>query len=334
VLRVGQIWRTSGPLADAKAVSERPPGVGAWGEGLVDRSLTSLWYPADWNEVGDDELVYVLPTLSTWKSHPTQATVKGGDGPARYLTRMLTARAQAAAGLMAADTPGSGAATPALALKALVERAILTAIPLKELAAAMPGSGKAPRAPIPASFDEHPGLPDWLVLELTAIAHLDRMLLDARGAKRGGDAAPLVDWPLSLADVVVGTINARLNGVYVYPEFAHAHELLTAAALLGHLVSGRAAYIPPHVAQSLVDLLSRNGKPRNGEDDWCAPIVRTYADLAGGARHTLRMARRAAQSGCPYLARPRQPVAPSDTGRTTWNTRLVQRITRHWDVSA
>ena len=334
MLRVGQLWRTSGPLADAKAVSERPPGVGAWGDGLVDRSLTSLWYPTDWNEVGDDELVFVLPTLSTWQTHPTRATAIGGDGPARYLTRTLAARAQATAGLIAADASGNATATPALALEALVKRAILTAIPLEELAAAMPGARNAPLAAIAASIDEQPALPDWLVLELTAIAHLDRMLLDARGSKRAVDAAPLVNWPLSLADVVLATINARLNGVYVYPEFAHAHELLTAAALLGHLACGRAAYIPPHVAQSLVDLLSRDGKCANGEDDRCAPIVRTFADLAGGAQHTLRMARRAAQSGRPYLARPRQAVEPADTGRTTWNTRLAQRIARRWAVSA
>jgi hypothetical protein len=160
------------------------------------------------------------------------------------------------------------------------------------------------------------------------------MLLDAQGAETGADASPLVDWPLSLADVVLATINARLNGVYVHPEFAHAHELLTAAALLGHLACGRAAYLPPHVAQSLVDLLSGDGNTAAGADDGCAPIVRMYAELAGGAQQTLWLARRAAASGRPYLARPRRPVAPSDTGRTTWNARLLQRISRRWHVSA
>lgn len=330
MLRVGQLWRTSGPLADANAVSERAPGVGTWGEGLVDRSLTTLWYPADWTEVGDDELVFVLPTLSTWQTNPSQATVKGGEGPVHYLTRTLAGRAQAAAELIAANISGDATATLALALGAIVDRGVLTAIPLKELAVAKPDLRNAPHVPIGASTDAQHPLPDWLVLELTAIAHLDRMLLDARGL----DAAPLVDWQLSHADVVLASINARLNGVYVYPEFAHAHELLTAAALLGHLACGRSAYIPPHVAHSLVDLLSRGGKSANGENDGCAPIVRVYADLAGGAQHTLLLARRAAQSGRPYLARPRAPVAPSDTGRTTWNSRLAQRIARAWHVSA
>jgi hypothetical protein len=334
VLRVGQLWKSSGPLADANAVSERPPGIGAWGEGLVDRSLTSLWYPADWNEVGDDELVFVLPTLSTWQTSPPRSAVKDGYGPALYLTRVLAARAQAAAELIAANMPDSATPTPALALEAIVKRNILTAITLKELAPPPPGSRNSPHAPVAAAADEKSLLPDWLVLELTAIAHLDRTLLDARGTVRPPNASPLVDWPLSLADVALATINARFNGVYVYPEFAHAHELLTAAALLGHLACGRSAYIPPHVAQSLIDLLSPRGKAANGGSDGCGPIMRTYADLAGGARHTLLLARRAVQSGRPLLARPRPAVAPSDTGRTTWNARLAHRIAQAWPVSA
>jgi hypothetical protein len=176
-------------------------------------------------------------------------------------------------------------------------------------------------------------LPDWLALELTALAHLDRLLRDARGASNGSGSSPLVDWPLALPDVVLASINARLNGVYVYPEFAHAHELLTAAALLGHLASGRAAYLPPHVAQSLVDLLS-GGETASSEDDWCAAIVRTYADLAGGVQHILSFARRAVASGRPCLAKPHRPMAPFDSGRTTWNARLLRRIALRWHVSA
>jgi len=334
VLRVGQLWRTSGPLTDAKGVSERPPGIGAWGEGLVDRSLASLWYPADWSEVGDDELVFVLPTLSAWQAGHPHAAVEGGRGPAQYLTRILAARAQTAAELIAANMPDTATATPALALEAIVSRNIVTAMTLKELTAALPGSRHAPHAPVAADTHEQHPLPDWLVLELTAIVHLDRTLLDARGSERGPNAPPLVDWPLSLADVTLATINARFNGVYVYPEFAHAHELLTAAALLGHLACGRSAYIPPHVAHSLVDLLSLHGNAAKAGRDGCAAIVRIYADLAGGAQRTLVLARRAARSGRPFLARPRPAVAPSDSGRTTWNARLAQRLAQAWPVSA
>jgi hypothetical protein len=336
VLRVGQLWRTSGPLADAESVNERAPGIGAWGEGLVDRSLTSLWYPADWSEVGDDELVFLLPTLSTWRPGRVQAPARANDGPVRYLTRILAARASATAALISSNTAGNLPMTPARALERLVRRDILTAIRLEELAPAKPGAARKPRFACTSEEQEQTthGLPEWLALELTALAHLDRLLLDARGTNNGGSASPLVDWPLSLSDVVLASINARLNAAYVHPEFAHAHELLTAAALLGHLAGGREALIPPHIAQSLVDLLSGDAEAASGEDDWCAPILRMYAELAGGAEHILGFAGRAAASGRPCLARPRHPEAPSDTGRTTWNARLLQRIAGRWHVSA
>jgi hypothetical protein len=305
--------------------------VGAWGEGLVDRSLTSLWYRADWNEVGDDELVFLLPALSTWRPGPSWAATADSNGPVRYLTRLLTARALAAAALISANSGRNPAISPAQALELLVTRAILTAIPLTDLATTAPRSGRAPRLPVPSRAKAE-SLPDWLALELTVLAHLDRLLRDAQGKKTTAQPSPLVDWPLTLADVVLVTINARLNGVYVHPEFAHAHELLTAAALLGHLACGRAAYLPPPVAQSLVELLS--GGAVTEKHDWCVPIVRMYADLAGGAEYMLGLARRAAASGHPYFARPRRPVVPFDTGRTTWNARLVQRIARRWHVSA
>jgi hypothetical protein len=109
---------------------------------------------------------------------------------------------------------------------------------------------------------------------------------------------------------------------------------LTAAALLGHLASGRAAYLPPPIAQSLVDLLSGEDRSALGDDDWCAEIVRMHADLAGGAEYLHWLARRAAASGRALLATPRPPLLPSDTGSTTWNARLLQRIALRWPVSA
>jgi hypothetical protein len=339
VLRVGQLWRSSGPIAAPDAVGEGPPAIGAWGEGLVDRSLTSLWYPADWSEVGDDELVFMLPTLSAWRPGSREATPSPPGGPVRYLTRILKARALAAAELISQAPHAAPAANRLQALELLSARSILTTIPLAEIATTATTLRRIPRPPaasLPAkSTAEATSLPDWLALELTALAHLDRLLRDARGAGNGSGPSPLVDWPLALTDVVVATINARLNGVYVYPEFAHAHELLTAAALLGHLASGRTAYLPPHVAQSLIDLLSGSeAAAAVAEDDWCAAVVRMYAELAGGVEHTLSFARRALASGRPCLARPRRPVAPFDTGRTTWNARLLQRIDLRWHVSA
>src|SRR5262245_43932284 len=35
-----------------------------WGDGIEDLSLTSLWYPCAWNDVSEDELLLLIPSLS------------------------------------------------------------------------------------------------------------------------------------------------------------------------------------------------------------------------------------------------------------------------------
>jgi hypothetical protein len=325
----------SGAIADADVVSESPPGIGAWGEGLVDRSLASLWYPADWDEVSEDELAFLLPALGAWRPGLAAATEASHGGPVPYLRQVLKSRALAAAALISSKSRRSPATQPRQALEELLARGILTTIALDDFEPALTESaaaGPPPRKRKSRPSPDQPGsLPNWLAVEVTALAHLDRLLRDAQGAT-GQDGTPLVDWPLSLADVIVATVNARLNGGYVHPAYAHAHELLTAAALLGHLVHGRAAYIPPQLAHCLVDLLSRDEKTAAREDDWCASVLRTYADLAGGRRRTLALAKRAAASGRPYLASPRRPIIPKDVGRATWNARLFLKIAERWQL--
>ena len=132
-------------------------------------------------------------------------------------------------------------------------------------------------------------MPDWLINELVALAYADRMLNDALGKTQTQSAAraPMVDWPLSLSDVITASISARLNGAYVYPEHGYAHELLALAALLGHLVQGRTAYLPPSIAGTLLDVLS--AKP--SADDQTVAVLRTYIEWAVGANRLMLWAR-------------------------------------------
>jgi hypothetical protein len=336
----------SGAITDADFVSEGAPKIVVWGEGLADRSLASLWYPANWDEVGDDELAFLLPSLSSWRPPRAGAAAKSHDGPVGYLTRVLRSRALSAATLICGGHGQSRVPSLRQGLELLVSRGILTAITMQDcLGSTEIDDVCSPRAQADAWVHERANrvrkheadaLPDWLVIELTGLAHLDRLLRDALGetARHDERMPPLVDWPLSLADVVLATINGRLNGAYVHPRYAYAHELLTAAAILGHLVQRRAVHLPSAVAQSLADLLSRSKKAPAREDDWCASILEAYADLAGGAQRMLMLARRAATRDGTYLARPRRPIAPHDFGRTTWNARLLQRVAQRWHVFA
>ena len=52
------------------------------------------------------------------------------------------------------------------------------------------------------------------------------------------------------------SVHSRLNAAYVYPEYTFAHELLTVAGVLGHLLQGRAAYISPPIARCIADVMA------------------------------------------------------------------------------
>ena len=72
-----------------------------WGDGLVDVSLSDLWYAADWNSVSDDELAFLLPSLNGWRAFAGGAVAARDSGPIPYLTRTLQARVVAGASLIA-----------------------------------------------------------------------------------------------------------------------------------------------------------------------------------------------------------------------------------------
>ena len=62
----------------------RPQTTFVWGDGLIDQSLTTLWYPRDWSDVGEDELVLFIPTLAA--SH---RRASDEPGPALHIRRAL-----------------------------------------------------------------------------------------------------------------------------------------------------------------------------------------------------------------------------------------------------
>ena len=283
-----------------------------WGVELVDQSLATAWYPADWDSVTDDELVFLLPSLCNWQDRHAEPARRG---PIDYLTRTLAARAHAAASLIARRSGRTDPAAAGEIADRLVASGLLTSI-----------------EPNPQPLNRWPGartaavrrvMPDWLINELVALAYTDRMLSDALGKTQTQSAAraPMVDWPLSLSDVIIASISARLNGAYVYPEHGYAHELLALAALLGHLVQGRTAYLPPSIAGTLLDVLS--AKP--SADDQTVAVLRTYIEWAVGANRLMLWARIINATGVPRRIAPRAGRLPRAM-RAAWNARLLQRL--------
>jgi hypothetical protein len=310
--------------------SGRRPAVGAWGEELVDQSLATAWYRADWDSVGDDELAYLLPSLCRRRSARAAVAGEAQTGPVDYLTRTLIARAESTARKIARSSGRADAASVSCVLEHLAASGLLTNIAAHEFPDLADSAGDLGSdfglADLQTSRQTGgTKLPSWLIAELTSLAYADRMLRDATEglAANGAHAATIVDWPLSLADVVVATISTRLNGAYVYPEYDSAHELLALAAVVGHLVQGRAVYLSPFLAGALIDVLSRKRAP---VDDSVVTALRTYADLAGGANYLMGRAKIISTFGIARLISPRPPIGARDSRRWMWNARLLQRI--------
>ncbi len=311
--------------------SGRKPALSAWGEELVDQSLATSWYKADWGNVGDDELAYLLPSLC--RRSPARADDAGDAqrGPVSYLTRTLVTRAGTTARKIARSFGGTQAPSASRVIEHLIASGLVTSVSanqfsepagVSEYPSGNIDSGEFRTGRAPA---DEAGLPGWLVPELTALAYADRMLRDASDGvpHKSPHAAPLIEWPLSLADVVVATVSTRLNGAYVYDEYDSAHEILSLAAVMGHLVQGRTAYLSPFLAGTLIDILLG---PRRTADDDVASVLSSYADLVGGADFLVGRAKIISALGVARRVSPRPAVVTRDSSRWRWNARLLKRI--------
>jgi hypothetical protein len=267
-----------------------------WGDGLVDVSLSDLWYAADWNSVGDDELVFLLPSLNGWRAN-TGAVTARDSGPIPYLTRALHARAIAGASLIARRSHQSVAE----ALDHLVAIGVVTKTP--------PSATNIPVSGHEISLVAERGAAGgaWLHDELRAIAYLDRTLHDALGLPENDESAraPVFSRPRSLDEAIAISVHSRLNAAYVYPEYTFAHELLTVAGVLGHLLQGRPVYISPPLALCIADAMVTRVTI---EADTAGPILRYYADCVGGADYIAKAAARARRGT--ILLRPRLATTP------------------------
>lgn len=312
-------------LWHANALTDRagrtPAAKDAWGAELAEQSLADAWYPVDWQNVADDELVFLLPSLCHWL--PARENDPGPRGPIDYLTRILTARADAAADLIARKTGRTEPAAAAEFADRLLASGLLSSIEPKTRS-----QSSASREP--TSSPRQAVLPDWLAAELVALAYADRMLSDALGMAhaRSVARAPIIDWPLGLSDIIAASASTRLNGAYVYPEYSYAHELFALAAVLGHLIDGRPVYLPPSLAGTLLDVLSA----RRSADDEAAGVLRSCAELAGGANRLMLWARIITASGTSQRIAPRTARFPRAM-RAAWNARLLQRLQTLWPNS-
>jgi hypothetical protein len=268
-----------------------------WGENLLNRSLATLWRPTSWDAVEDDELVYLLPGLSRWQP----AGDDKPEGPAGYLARALTEQARS----IARTQPGYSAS------RSLGElRPYLTSLTPKELfeleGEMIQLCAKGTSAPSDSGAEGNRKQILWLAL-------LDRLLNDVRGEGtcRQQSSLPTIHGPLSLADAIYMSAAARLNAAYVYPEFAFAHELLSLAAALGHLIQGRSIWLSPAMAASLIEVIAGASKHEPS-----AVAIQTVAEEAGGSRRLRAAAGDIVADGVARQISPRRPGPEKSNAET------------------
>lgn len=308
----------------------KPASARLWGDGLVERSLSTAYYPCSWEDVSEDELAFLLPSLSNW---PT-AAANGGIGPVHFLRRALVARihdfTQRTAALAREDRSSSRWPDP---ISAIGRSGVLSTLS-GEVAQ---GDGRAEwtelyrnsrfvrhrgRASANGNIYESPS--DYVLFELYVISCLDHILHDAVCRTQG--ALQPASSEFKLSDALTATIYSSFNAAYVYPQLACSHELLTVGAWLGYLVRGRTALMPPFIAERLVDYLSDSTPDTSTENGLCVALLRFHADMAARASRLLKKAKQVYKSGLPMSVRPSRSWELGPVRPEVWDDARINTI--------
>jgi len=298
--------------------SVRPASARLWGDGLVDRSLSTAYYPCTWDDVSEDELAFLLPSLRDWP-----AAADGDVGPAFFLRRALVARihdlAQRTAALAREDKwPDVFTAIKHSGLLTTLSSTIGWEDGEAEWSE-LYRSGRLVRHRARSSPNgmiyESPR--DYLLFELYVLFCLDRTLRDATARTRG--ATPPTPADFTLSDALTASIYSSFNAAYVYPHLACSHELMTVGAWLGYLVRGRTALMPPFIAERLLDHLSDPCPDETTESGLCTALLRFHGEMAARLSRLLKKAKQVYKTGLPLAVRPSRswelgPVRPQVWG--------------------
>jgi hypothetical protein len=296
----------------------KPAGARLWGDGLVERSLSTVYYPCTWEDVSEDELAFLLPSLCNW---PT-ASASAGIGPVYFLRRALLARihdfAQRTAALAHDDRSAKWPDVYAAISRSGVVSTIANEVNR--------GDGQSEwdelyrtgrfvrhRARTTDNGEIYESPRDFTLFELYVISCLDRILHDAI-ARTQADPPPATS-DFRLSDALTVTIYSSFNAAYVYPGLACSHELLTVGAWLGYLVRGRTALMPPFIAERLLDYLSDGAPDETTDSGLCIALLRFHAEMAARVSRLQKKAKQVYKAGLPLTVRPSRswelgPVRP------------------------
>jgi hypothetical protein len=259
---------------------------GPWGEGL-DCSPQVLRYGARWDTIGDDEAVFLIPSLVAQRP-------PDGFGPVALLRRALAARIQWAS-LHIGSTFGARAPEQAT-FDALVDGSGLENMRAAEFGVAAANAYRALYGPalLPRKRPRDGGADRDT--ELAILGCLDRAL--GAAAKRQMAKAGAA---VSLDEAILVSVHSGMNAAYVWESFAPRHETLTVAAWLGHLTRGRPAYLMTSIAEPLDELIRSRGSD--------AALIRHYVQCSISDADLRKAARRVIATGRPRLIQPLETPA-------------------------
>lgn len=292
----------------------------SWGDGIAEQTVSSLYYPAAWETVSQDELIFLMPSLR-------RARADKGTVTSRLFQRALAARLNLL--VRRAEATGDGAAK---AIITAIEAAnLIQSMSLEEAFAAQRdashsspcGETRAPEAIADPRANSKDGRAYW-VFELSVLSSLDRAARVAVSAPApGSDGA-------ELPSALIASIYSGVNAAYAYPSLECAHELLSVGVWLGYLLSGRRAMMPLFVAERLIAHLG--GGPGNGTADTCEALIMFHAEASAGVTRLLRTAKSVYKSGAPAVVRP-LPTGSAKLGNPPqWDTALTKFIGGHLEA--
>ena len=296
-----------------------------WGDGLVDQSLSTLWYAPDWGGVDLDELTFFIPALLC-RSALANLAERGSGGPAGHIRNALGRRLIGAVEVLSRVLAPEAAGQQAWVLQAIDKIAILS-LPADVLWAEKEGLRRGGGG---GTFDLgwplRRGLREAAIYELSVLACLDRMMRDASALCRGEAAPTAAGSNVSAADALIASIHSGLNGSYVYSDLTYMHETFATGAWLGTVLSGRAALLPQFMAEILWELFERVLQRGEASMDDTDRVLLEHARLAVGEYRLRRAVRRVARHGIPAVVRTKRLETAPWSRCPIWNRELNGRI--------
>ncbi|MGD9828968.1 MAG: hypothetical protein AB7E70_10430 [Hyphomicrobiaceae bacterium] len=283
-------------------------GARPWGDGFANVGAATLWYRCGWDDISEDELVFLIPSLLNQTAAPSRRSrglVEVVEAAVERKARALMSRlvetgwadAHAAAGLLRR----CGVASPGTPRAALGQ---------------LPNVRPAGAASVPSCGGGGGTAKAALVYEICALVAMERMLAVARGDTRAGAA--------SLPQVFTASLHACINGGYAYPDHRHLHELLSLAAWLGSLERHGAALLPAVIATTLRELVDEAaGDGADADAEMIRSIVRAHARAIGDAR---RASRKAIATGRARLVRLRSDWRDASLSPSPWDETLAKHV--------